>query len=325
VFGDDLIGFVASAVSGSFRAASGTNHASAARSAAHSEAEKLERVQDGAQIFATPLWPGGKVPEGLSAALDTLHAFWDADPETWGFWRRWYDGMLAGQPLPWDLQEQVALLPDDIWQAGPEAVAERIAAIEKELQGEPLDQDALRAHAERLTSAPMLHADAAEATANLIEDAILRYKVEAPANVLPEGYRSFETLGPAFRSISVVLSSDRTKDEKIAALQAEINGLHATIQQLRNDLREARDQLRDVRLDRLEAQQMRTFGEKLQTTLTNVTLIGTIGMSSLTFFGVRAEDLGYDALKSLLCGLAEDMCRVEAPGDLPEGPDIVET
>ena len=59
---------------------------------------------------------------------------WDADPETWGFWRRWYDGMLAGEPLPWDLQEQVALIPDDIWQAGPEAVARELEKIEARME-----------------------------------------------------------------------------------------------------------------------------------------------------------------------------------------------
>jgi hypothetical protein len=91
---------------------------------------KLDGAEDGAPVFGTPLWPDGAVPEDLAAALDTLRAFWDADPETWGFWRRWYDGMLAGQPLPWDLQEQVALIPDDIWEAGPEAVAREIAKIE---------------------------------------------------------------------------------------------------------------------------------------------------------------------------------------------------
>ncbi|PJE32683.1 hypothetical protein [Pseudooceanicola marinus] len=37
---------------------------------------------------------------------------------------------MAGDPLPWDLQREVALIPDAIWQQGPEAVAEQIAKIE---------------------------------------------------------------------------------------------------------------------------------------------------------------------------------------------------
>lgn len=39
---------------------------------------------------------------------------------------------MAGDPLPWDLQEQIALIPDKVWEAGPEAVAEEIARIEAE-------------------------------------------------------------------------------------------------------------------------------------------------------------------------------------------------
>ncbi|NNV48907.1 hypothetical protein GTF03_18395 [Roseobacter sp. HKCCD7415] len=50
----------------------------------------------------------------------------------WTFWAKWYDRAMAGDPLPWDLQEQIALIPDKVWEAGPEAVAEEIARIEAE-------------------------------------------------------------------------------------------------------------------------------------------------------------------------------------------------
>ncbi|WP_167687363.1 hypothetical protein [Pseudooceanicola sp. HF7] len=48
----------------------------------------------------------------------------------WDFWSRWYERAMAGDPLPWDLQREVALIPEEIWKQGPEAVAERIAEIE---------------------------------------------------------------------------------------------------------------------------------------------------------------------------------------------------
>ena len=48
----------------------------------------------------------------------------------WSFWSRWYERAMAGNPLPWDLQREVALIPNEIWEQGPEAVAERIAEIE---------------------------------------------------------------------------------------------------------------------------------------------------------------------------------------------------
>ncbi len=67
---------------------------------------------------------------------------------------------------------------------------------------------------------------------------------------------------------------------------------------------------------------MRTFGETLQTTLTNLTLVGAIGMATLTFFGVSAEDLNYEDLKSRLNGLADAMRNAEPREDPPAFPEI---
>ncbi|MEM9318980.1 MAG: hypothetical protein AAGA70_08220 [Pseudomonadota bacterium] len=47
----------------------------------------------------------------------------------WYFWGEWYHRAMTGDPLPWDLQEQIALIPDEIWEAGPEAVADEIERI----------------------------------------------------------------------------------------------------------------------------------------------------------------------------------------------------
>ncbi|QWV07859.1 hypothetical protein KQ247_13590 [Ruegeria pomeroyi] len=80
------------------------------------------------QIFATPLWPA-QVPEKVSEAVET---FEEAAPGTpWAFWARWYRGMFDGKPLDWELQRQVALIDDAIWKAGPKAVAQEIARIER--------------------------------------------------------------------------------------------------------------------------------------------------------------------------------------------------
>jgi hypothetical protein len=127
---DELVDLFSSALGVYFLAVSALGAEECGLSASNEDGAQIDGAVTGASSFGTPLWPKGEVPEGLTDALDTLRAFWDADPDTWGFWRRWYDGMLAGQPLPWDLQEQVALIPDDIWEAGPEAVAREIAKIE---------------------------------------------------------------------------------------------------------------------------------------------------------------------------------------------------
>lgn len=41
---------------------------------------------------------------------------------------------MSGQQLDWNLQETVALIPDEVWEAGPGAVAEAISTIEERLR-----------------------------------------------------------------------------------------------------------------------------------------------------------------------------------------------
>lgn len=78
-------------------------------------------------MFATELWHGA-VPEPYASLSQR---FSENAPETpWEFWAEWYEGMLKGEPLDWELQRRVALIGNSIWNAGPEAVAEEIAEIQ---------------------------------------------------------------------------------------------------------------------------------------------------------------------------------------------------
>lgn len=86
------------------------------------------------EMFRQPLWHDADVPEGLRPA-DLGPKLFDTDPR-FAFFARWYDGMVRGEPLPWDLQERVALIPGDTWEAGADAVAKAIAAIERALRTE---------------------------------------------------------------------------------------------------------------------------------------------------------------------------------------------
>ncbi len=44
---------------------------------------------------------------------------------------RWYQGFLDGTPLPWDLQRDIALIPDEDWQRGEAHIARLIEIIEE--------------------------------------------------------------------------------------------------------------------------------------------------------------------------------------------------
>lgn len=79
-----------------------------------------------ADLFDKPLW---REPDGLMKILADKKNILDTGPE-WAFWRDWYQGFLDGKPLDWDLQRLVAIeIGDDIWKAGPGAVAEKIEQI----------------------------------------------------------------------------------------------------------------------------------------------------------------------------------------------------
>lgn len=81
-------------------------------------------------LLSKPLW--ATRPVWFSVLNEQMLSLWASDQnDTWNFWTRWWDGLVAGRPLDWALQEKVALIPDDIWQQGPAAVARAIRDIEE--------------------------------------------------------------------------------------------------------------------------------------------------------------------------------------------------
>jgi len=90
---------------------------------------ELGRASSVADVFQQVLWPEAIPDQALLADRQAFAAL--PDPEGhWTFWKQWYAGMLAGEPMDWDLQLQVALIDEAIWDAGVEAVAQEIERIE---------------------------------------------------------------------------------------------------------------------------------------------------------------------------------------------------
>ena len=73
-----------------------------------------------AEIPSTPIVLP-PAPEGMRDQM--------ASSDAWAFWRAWHAEALRGTPLPWELQAEIARLPQDVWDAGPTVVAARIARI----------------------------------------------------------------------------------------------------------------------------------------------------------------------------------------------------
>ncbi len=103
-----------------------------------------EQIRDDARMFeagddplSAPLW-SIPLPDWFRQFDKEMRGAWNArGPVDWDFWLRWWDGVLSGQQLDWALQEAVALIPSEVWEAGPSAVAAAIREIEKGFQTQP--------------------------------------------------------------------------------------------------------------------------------------------------------------------------------------------
>lgn len=100
-------------------------HETAAWKAIRSDCRALE---GSGELAFGPLWPDPGAPSyhNWTRIKEIATA-----PE-WAFWIDWYEDLLAGNPMNWETLEQVALIPSDVWDEGPVAVAEKIADIEIE-------------------------------------------------------------------------------------------------------------------------------------------------------------------------------------------------
>lgn len=87
-------------------------------------------ISDGLNIWQHRLWSFDP-PVWFIQFDQDARAIWAKSTDDWDFWVRWWDGVIAGKPLPWDLQTKVALIPDEDWQKGPAHIAEVIRGIEE--------------------------------------------------------------------------------------------------------------------------------------------------------------------------------------------------
>lgn len=119
--------------------ASYASHATYTAAEASSTANRsdIERaLADLTTAFNVPLW---EEPSPLAGYYSRLWLSFQAKAKqrpapVWDFWLRWYQAIWDGEPLDWALTREVALIGDDVWNEGPEAVAAAIRAIEHQFR-----------------------------------------------------------------------------------------------------------------------------------------------------------------------------------------------
>ena len=242
--------------------------------------------------------------------------FWDrliqnqvGSREIYSFWRRWYEGFLNGDPLPWDLQEQIALIPDETWEAGPEAVAAEIEKIEAEFQANPpnrpdsvpeLERSMLRQLVYGLLAVPDLTGDFALSAAETVERATQEYLNTSGENCLPPELEMLDQIPGHFRRLASILTGATAEAEAVAALELEIEALNAKVARLEGELKVARSKTLNGRFKAAAI-------ENLAKTVTSPWMIGALGFGVCHFFGWTPSDWTLANLR----GYADDVLRAE--------------
>lgn len=100
------------------------------------DALMIESGHDARYLMSLPLWIGINVPEEFSTQFKLLNMHFSQVLGIWSFWRDWYQGFLDGEPLDWELQRRVALIPDEDWDEGPAHVSGVIDEIRARIEVE---------------------------------------------------------------------------------------------------------------------------------------------------------------------------------------------
>jgi hypothetical protein len=128
-------------------------------------------LNGGEDLSGRALW-SVRYPVYFRDAWAQFLELWQTD-RNYRFWLRWWEGVVSGNPFSWDLQEKVALIPNEVWQEGPGAVAEAIHEIEEVLRGQK--SSALEAAINDKPYALRIRVDAASTT--LIADELREFEL----------------------------------------------------------------------------------------------------------------------------------------------------
>ncbi|MEL7470974.1 MAG: hypothetical protein AAFN27_21155 [Pseudomonadota bacterium] len=88
----------------------------------------IENSKPNTDFYASSLWCG-ELPTGSLEDWSSLRDHLLADNEGWKVWVDWYQDRLEGKPAIEDLEVAKALIPDEIWKAGPATLNAEIARL----------------------------------------------------------------------------------------------------------------------------------------------------------------------------------------------------
>lgn len=90
----------------------------------------IDAFEKGDDLTQRPLWTERNP---VAVLWQSVLPLWSAETSPMRFWARWYSPLLAPETAPsisLATREAVSVIADEVWAAGPAAVAEEIARIE---------------------------------------------------------------------------------------------------------------------------------------------------------------------------------------------------
>lgn len=215
------------------------------------DAERL--LHDISNGFAHPLWPSDNLDQNpilkseIETAYQTLLDYFDADPQIWGFWRKWFTGLWNGTPMDWALPTQVALIDNNDWEKGAAHLADKIREIE-----EPLNDTVIPAHISQeqiqkiIQNAPIVQFSM-ENLSHTITARIDLFERMAGWNEPIPFVETLKQMPPSADIIASLLAKGATNSEAELKLAQEVGRLQALVEQLRRDLHAANKELKTLK------------------------------------------------------------------------------
>ncbi|MCC1492188.1 hypothetical protein [Cognatishimia sp. F0-27] len=196
-------------------------------------------------MLRQPLWHDTGPPEGLRPE-DIGETILDTNPH-FSFFKRWYDGMVAGKPLPTDLLTRIVTEIDrETWESGAETVATEIAQIEADWNAQKADNTNRAPEFEPNTVAHLFDyprsrsASLALASNTIIQNfEVFQSQTTQWLNETPEFLKPLEAVPASLDRIAEILATQSRSAETEQALREEIGRLNARIADLEIKLSKA--------------------------------------------------------------------------------------
>lgn len=240
-------------------------------------------------LLGAPIW------EKLTSEQSIIHnteVIQKLDEPEMTFWKHWYEGFLNGQPPDWRLQEKIALIDNDVWDEGAQAVAAEIERIQAEHGAEWLAHETRFPEYEPQTVSHIWENQHLFAMSSGGVSAAITRDIDAlqaeGINQFPEHFEPLRGVSVSSFRISGILSAANHNDESDQVLKEEIGRLTALVVKQTEEIGRLKTELEAARAKSEEDQ----IGPQIKTAVKSFLWKGAgIGAALSVIWGLSGSDV----------------------------------